>query len=283
MQHGNANEGIATHSPVLWLSRNAAEQKPVPAAPPCSPSSTYGDEDDDKSFHKKRNKNYALRASAMATTGASLIDVKAEFAPRPTSTTLLRQSALQADSEHGKRITTMENADVDAIITALAAVIRAYTQEADKKKKFVPSACFDEQEHPLDSSSCWKQVPCVALVESFLRTVVIALELDESSLVIGLILIERAVCAASSPLVVCARTWRPTLLIAIVVASKIIYDEKVFLADYRNQLPHYNLTYATEQERAFLLQIGYNTTVRRGQYAKYYYALEDVSRNEWAG
>ena len=158
MQHGNANEGIATHSPVLWLALNAAEQKPVPAAPPCSPSSTYGDEDDDKSFHKKRNKNYALRASAMATTGASLIDVKAEFAPRPTTTTLLRQSALQADSEHGKSITTMENADVDAIITALAAVIRAYTQEADKKS--VPSACFDEQEHPLDSSSCWKQVPC---------------------------------------------------------------------------------------------------------------------------
>ena len=34
-----------------------------------------------------------------------------------------------------------------------------------------------------------------------------------------------------------SRTWRPALLMAIVVASKVVYDEKVFLADYREQLP----------------------------------------------
>ena len=39
---------------------------------------------------------------------------------------------------------------------------------------------------------------------------------------------------------------------------------------------------ATQQELAFLTLIGYNTTVRRGQYAKFYYALEDVARVEWA-
>ena len=43
---------------------------------------------------------------------------------------------------------------------------------------------------------------------------------------------------------------------------------------YRDQLPHFNLEHASVQERVFLAQIGFNTNVRRGQYAKYYYALE---------
>ena len=58
--------------------------------------------------------------------------------------------------------------------------------------------------------------------------------------------------------------------------------EKVFLQDYREQLPQYCLEHATQQEMGFLTLLGYNTTVRRGQYAKYYYCLEDVARAEWA-
>ena len=56
----------------------------------------------------------------------------------------------------------------------------------------------------------------------------------------------------------------------------------MFLADYREQLPEYNLDVASKQEVAFLTLLNYNTVVRRGQYAKYYYALEDVARVEWA-
>ena len=78
------------------------------------------------------------------------------------------------------------------------------------------------------------------------------------------------------------RTWRPSVLTAIVVASKIVYDEKVYLADYREQLSEFSLVSAPKQESAFLGLCGYSTTVRRGQYAKYYYALEDVARTEWS-
>ena len=58
--------------------------------------------------------------------------------------------------------------------------------------------------------------------------------------------------------------------------KKVVYDEKVYLADYRDQLPEYCLDAASKQERAFLEMIGFNTNVRRGLYARYYYALEDV-------
>jgi hypothetical protein len=78
----------------------------------------------------------------------------------------------------------------------------------------------------------------------------------------------------AAPLHILPRTWRSALLMAIVVASKVVYDEKVFLADYREQLPQYRLNHVPQQELAFLGLLNYNSTVRRGQYARYYYALE---------
>ena len=102
------------------------------------------------------------------------------------------------------------------------------------------------------------------------------LELDESSIIIALILLERAM--GSHKLVLAARTWRCALLTAIVIASKVVYDEKVFIADYRDQLPEFCLDASSRQEVVFLTVVNYGTVVRRGQYAKYYYALEDVSR-----
>ena len=78
------------------------------------------------------------------------------------------------------------------MIVALAAVVRAYTRDAARTKKLVQEGgeLFDEDVHPLDGSESWKLVPRVSTVENFLRTVVVALELDESSVVIGLILLD---------------------------------------------------------------------------------------------
>ena len=228
-----------------------------------------------------------LRHSALASASPArkLVDeAGAERSP-------LRQSALAADSAQAQNITTMENADIDAMIVGIAAVIRAYTRDAARTKRASDltkpeqvgeSASFDEEAHPLDESGMWRHVPKAASVEDFVRRVVVALELDESSVVIGLILLERAVATnPAAPLLLSSRTWRPALLMAIVVASKVVYDEKVFLADYREQLPRYCLKHAPQQELAFLTLLGYNTTVRRGEYARYYYALEDVARIEW--
>ena len=141
-------------------------------------------------------------------------------------------------------------------------------------------ALFDEEAHPLDGSCTWRAVPKKEAVEDFVRAVVEALELDESTLVIALIFLERAM--GGGVLIFCARTWRSALLTAIIVASKVVYDEKVFLADYYDQLPDLELSSAPQLEIAFLTMINYNVTVRRGQYAKYYYALEDVARVEAA-
>jgi len=221
-----------------------------------------------------------LRQSAMPSP-AALIDKVTVGVSSP-----LRQSCLSADSATAKMITTMENADIDAILVAVAAVIHAYTTEASSNTNASKGNCstaFNEDRYPIDGTELWRAIPSVVSVEAFLRTVTVALELDESSLVIALILIERALQASPGALLILsARNWRPLVLMAIAIASKVVYDEKVFLADYRDQLPQYCLSAAPTQERAFLELINFNTNVRRGQYAKYYYALEDVARMHWA-
>ena len=193
----------------------------------------------------------------------------------------MRRSELLSGSATAKQITTMENADLDVLLGAMGAVIRAYVKDSAHHRRSVlqPSAAFDEDMHPLDVSGIWRCAPTANVVEAFVRAIVVALELDELSLVIALVLLERAMGKDHKGLVICERTWRPALLMSIIVASKVVYDEKVFLADYREQLPELCLDGISAQELAFLTLINFNTSVRRGQYAKYYYALEDVGRS----
>ena len=62
------------------------------------------------------------------------------------------------------------------------------------------------------------------------------------------------------------------------IASKVIYDEKIYLADYREQLePRMSLSRVPQQEAHFLHLLDYITIINPRQYAQYYYALLDVA------
>ena len=259
---------IPPGSPVLWLSSTKGDCVPAQLREPPHLA------DADKSFQTRSRPLAGMRQSAVATFQSPTL---LEDSTAKESLAVLRKSDMAATDQRARMITTMENADVDAMIVAIAAVVRAYTRDASRKRFVTPrdsNPVFDEAKFPLTADANWKLVPRANTVESFVRQVTIALELDESSLVIALILLERAMEASTTPLLLSSRNWRPALLIAIIVASKVVYDEKVFLADYRDQLPQFRLDNASAQEATFLGLIGYNTTVRRGQYARYYYALE---------
>jgi len=57
---------------------------------------------------------------------------------------------------------------------------------------------------------------------------------------------------------------------------KVAFDENIFLSDCKKALPEMNLVHAREQERMFLKMIDFAALVGREQYAKYYFALQDV-------
>jgi hypothetical protein len=138
---------------------------------------------------------------------------------------------------------------------------------------------FDETQQPLDASGVWNDVPETGVVVSFLRRIQRRLELNDACLVIGLILLER-VSLTTGRQVLHARTWRRSLLMSLVIASKSVYDERVLLTDFTKELaPYLTLTLKTlqQQERYFLGLLDYATVVYRRQYAQYYFALLDVA------
>ena len=129
----------------------------------------------------------------------------------------------------------------------------------------------------MDRSRIWHVVPRTDEVETYLRDIQVALELDETCLVLALIFLERAM--SKGKLFINRCTWRCSVMSALIVASKVVYDDKVFLADYKDQLPCFNLSQISAQEIVFLNAIDFNTTVKRCLYARYYYSLEDVARS----
>ena len=165
---------------------------------------------------------------------------------------------------------------------------------------------FDERQHPLDDSNAWLETPEDDDVVDFLRTIQQALHLEMSCIVTALILLERGMLRAKLRL--SPSTWRPLLIVAIAIASKVVLDEKVFLGDYCELLPSLSLlglralTEARHHARSepppsagrdapeiaplpsppqleavFLSLINYSTVIGRKQFAKYYYALLDVA------
>ena len=98
---------------------------------------------------------------------------------------------------------------------------------------------FDERQHPLDDSNAWLQTPEDDDVVDFLRTIQQALHLEMSCIVTALILLERGMLRAKLRL--SPSTWRPLLIVAIAIASKVVLDEKVFLGDYCELLPSLSL------------------------------------------
>lgn len=210
-------------------------------------------------------------------------DIGVVATPEPRKANLGR-SALASNATEAQEISTLDNADLGTIICAVARVVYQYTVRNDSvrigKSEPAPSSSqqaldlFDEARHPLDDSGVWTAVPSVDTIEDVLYDVQEGLQLDATCIVTALVMLERAVYGSS--LVVAPRTWRVALLMALVIASKVVFDEDVFLGDFRAKIAWLNhYAHLSEQEAVFLSMIDYNTMVNPRQYAQYYYALLD--------
>jgi hypothetical protein len=134
---------------------------------------------------------------------------------------------------------------------------------------------FCEERHPLDDDIP-KCIPDTETIDAFIRKLVMALGFDDACLVIAIILLERTMRAAS--FAVGVSMWRIVTFISLVVASKVVFDENICLIDCLWLLPELSidLKVAKEQEAVFLSMLDFRTVVRREQYARYYYAMQDV-------
>lgn len=187
------------------------------------------------------------------------------------------RSTMSSSEPSANAIVTMENANVDLIVNAVAKVLCAYTVQAETHPGPPAEVLFDEARHPLDRSGIWTHQPEGACFEQFVRNIHEALDLNDACGVLGLVFLERLLRVRQNMLT--RRTWRPVLLVALIIASKSVYDESMHLSDFRERLPQLNLAHLADQEVAFLIAINYDVLVQRRQYAQYYFALLDVAEH----
>lgn len=118
------------------------------------------------------------------------------------------------------------------------------------------------------------------MAQALVRCVQQRLQLEDSCLVIAVILLERLmllVWEREGPIMT-IKTWRSVLLTAILLACKLLYDEKVFLHDFQSALPELDLRHLGDTETTFLLSINFSANVSSSTFARYWGALMDAGQ-----
>src|SRR5689334_16884451 len=75
-------------------------------------------------------------------------------------------------------------------------------------------------------------------------------------------------------------TWRRIVLASLIVADKVFEDYAVWNADFLSLFPQTDIQDLNTLEREFLNFLQYATTFKASDYAKYYFALKELSDNK---
>ena len=75
-------------------------------------------------------------------------------------------------------------------------------------------------------------------------------------------------------------TWRPLILCALLVGQKVWDDKFLSNADFAFIYPFFTTQEINLLEQKFLELLSYNVTITSGLYAKYYFELRSLSKND---
>lgn len=115
-------------------------------------------------------------------------------------------------------------------------------------------------------------VPDMEAVFEFVENIWHKARLTPQSLVICLVYVDR-VEARADGVMLHARSWRPVVFAALLLASKVWHDVSYWNSDFSTICPMFNLRNINRMERAFLQLLQYDTIISASQYASYYFAL----------
>lgn len=164
-----------------------------------------------------------------------------------------------------------------------------HTDEANKQASVTPpqpripgqkeakELIFDERVHPL-KSNLKKGVPTEDDIYRYLRIIYKKTRMQPECIVMTVSYIEKVLKAPG--VIMTIHTWRRICLAALIVADKVFEDYAVWNADFLSLFPQSDIQDLNALERVFLDLIGYATTFKASEYAKYYFALKELSEDK---
>ncbi len=133
---------------------------------------------------------------------------------------------------------------------------------------------FDERAHPL-KSTLKKGYPSDDEIFKYLRVIYKKTRMQPECIVMTVSYIEKVL--ANQSIVMNAYTWRRISLAALIVADKVFEDYAVWNADFLSLFPQSSIQDLNALEREFLNFMGFMTTFKASDYAKFYFALKELS------
>lgn len=132
---------------------------------------------------------------------------------------------------------------------------------------------YDEQRKAL-----LRQMPTIDSISEFVKALFDCAQFSAECCIICLIYINRIISFTDMPLQ--PTNWRPLTMCALQVAQKVWDDKYLSNADFAFIYPFFTNQEINKLETKFLELIQYNVTVKAGLYARYYFELRGLYKND---
>ena len=160
---------------------------------------------------------------------------------------------------------------------AFLVLIRSGEERAKRSSPGQASHIFDERRHCL-KATLKKGMPSEEDIFKYLRVIYKKTRMQPECLVMTVSYVEKAL--AHPGVLLTLHTWRRITLAALIVADKVFEDYAVWNADFLALFPQSTIADLNQLEREFLNSMHFETAFKASDYAKYYFALKELSNNK---
>eukprot|EP00355_Strombidium_rassoulzadegani_P008650 CAMPEP_0168614850 /NCGR_PEP_ID=MMETSP0449_2-20121227/4196_1 /TAXON_ID=1082188 /ORGANISM="Strombidium rassoulzadegani, Strain ras09" /LENGTH=219 /DNA_ID=CAMNT_0008655561 /DNA_START=80 /DNA_END=739 /DNA_ORIENTATION=+ len=184
---------------------------------------------------------------------------------------------------------TISKPNVDSIINAVATILHSQMLEDQNQGKkiekdselffFSEEKYIQEKPDAFDSQriQLLRETPTIENILEFIKALYDCAQFSPECCIICLVYINRLIAFTEMPLQ--PTNWRPLLLCSLLVAQKVWDDRYLTNADFAFIYPFFVTEEINKLEQKFLELIQYNVTVRSNLYAKYYFELRALFKD----
>ena len=181
---------------------------------------------------------------------------------------------------------TIENPNVKLIIKGIATLLHSnLLEDIEDNKTIEPKSelyFFDEEKYIKENPDNFdeeriellRKIPSQEDICSFIEALYDIAQFSGECCVICLIYINRIIALTSMPLL--QTSWRPIILISLMVAQKMWDDKYLSNSDFSTIYPFFDNKQLNVLEMKFLELIQYNTHIKFSIYTKYYLELKSL-------
>lgn len=186
---------------------------------------------------------------------------------------------------------TMSSPNVKLIIQAVATLLHSnITEDIMEGKVISPQSdlyFFSEEKYISENPSAFEPSRIVLLrktptreeISDFIEAIYDLAQFSAECCVICLVYINRINALTEMPLL--PTTWRPLVIISLMIAQKMWDDKYLSNADFQYIYPFFDSNQFNVLEIKFLDLIQYNTHIKLSIYTKYYLELKSLSPDDF--